>query len=262
MKIAFCFLIYDIINQEELWNLFFKNVDKSKYNIYIHYKYNKQLKYFEKFKLDNCIETKYGDITLVKAQNLLLEKAIMDDKNKLFIFVSNSCIPLKCFDFIYNNLNEEFSYFNITPQTQCFPRCNQSLNLIDNKYIQKASQWCILNRKHAELMINNREYIKWFDYESTIPDEHCYITNIYFHNLQHQIITTPNLANGATTFANWEGMDYKYPCNRGLQIYGNITEEELFHLINSKCLFGRKFKRECIKSLINKKYIDFITTPN
>ena len=47
-KIAFCFLIYDIINHEELWNIFFKNVDANKYTIYIHYKFNKPLKYFEK----------------------------------------------------------------------------------------------------------------------------------------------------------------------------------------------------------------------
>ena len=57
-KIAFCFLIYDIINHEELWNIFFKDIDTNLYNIYIHYKNNKQLKYFEKYKLDNCIETK------------------------------------------------------------------------------------------------------------------------------------------------------------------------------------------------------------
>jgi hypothetical protein len=35
MKIAFCFLIYDIINHEDLWNIFFANVDNNKYNIYI-----------------------------------------------------------------------------------------------------------------------------------------------------------------------------------------------------------------------------------
>ena len=29
-KIAFCFLIYDIINHEELWDLFFLNVNKVK----------------------------------------------------------------------------------------------------------------------------------------------------------------------------------------------------------------------------------------
>ena len=71
MKLAFCFLIYDIINHEELWNIFFNNIDISKYNIYIHYKYNKPLKYFEKYKLNNCIETKYENQTIPLAYNLL-----------------------------------------------------------------------------------------------------------------------------------------------------------------------------------------------
>ena len=66
MKIfGLCFLIYDKINHEELWYNWLKNVDKKKYKIYIHYKTDKKLKYFEKYKLDNCIETKYGNITLL-----------------------------------------------------------------------------------------------------------------------------------------------------------------------------------------------------
>ena len=62
-KIAFCFLIYDEIVHEDIWNNFFKKVDKSRYSIYIHYKNNKKLKFFEDNKLKNCIETGYGDIT-------------------------------------------------------------------------------------------------------------------------------------------------------------------------------------------------------
>jgi len=256
-KIAFCFLIYDIINHEELWNFFFKDVDANKYNIYVHYKFNKPLKYFEKYKLTNCIETKYADITIVKAQNLLLQEAISDKDNQHFIFVSNSCIPLKSFGHVYNSLNEGYSYFNITPQSQCFPRCKTTLNYIDKKYIQKAGQWCILNRKHTELMLNNNDYINWFNYSSTVPDEHCYITNIFYNNLQHELITTPNVANGATTFVNWEGMDYKYPSNSELKNYSFITEDELLYLLGSKSLFGRKFNKECI---IHNKYIDCITS--
>lgn len=257
-KVAFCFLIYDTINHEELWNFFFKNVDPNKYNIYIHYKFNTPLKYFENYKLNHCIETKYADITLVHAQNLLLEKALHDPENRHFIFISNSCIPFKSFQYVYDNLNEKYSYFNITPQSQCFPRCNMTLNMIDIQYIQKASQWCILNRKHSQLMINNKEYIRWFGYCGTVPDEHCYITNIFYNNLQNEIITTPNLPNDATTFTNWEDMDYKYPSSSGLKNYSFITEDELLYLMESKCLFGRKFNKDCY-SLFNKKYIDFIS---
>ena len=36
-KIAFCFLVYDTINNEDLWELFFKNVDKNRvdYSVYL-----------------------------------------------------------------------------------------------------------------------------------------------------------------------------------------------------------------------------------
>jgi hypothetical protein len=110
-------------------------------------------------------------------------------------------------------------------------------------------------------MLTTSDYINWFTYSETMPDEHCYITNIFYHNLQDEIITTLNLADGATTFTNWQGMDYKYPSDRGLKHYSSITEEELLYLLDGKCFFGRKFSRECI-SLINKKYIDFITKNN
>lgn len=112
--IGFCFLIYDIINHEELWNNWFKNVDKKKYKIYIHYKYDVRLKYFEKYKLDNCIETKYGDITIVHAHNMLFKQAYDDGCIKI-ISLSQACIPLKTFDYIYSFLTkDQFSHFNIT----------------------------------------------------------------------------------------------------------------------------------------------------
>lgn len=261
-KIAFCFLIYDIINHEELWNKFFLDVDINKYNIYIHYKYNVPLKYFEKYKLNKTIETKYADISIVKAQNLLLKKALKHDKtNELFIFLSNSCIPLKSFEHVYNTLNENFSYFNITSQNQCFPRCNNTLKYLDYQYIQKASQWCILNKKHANLLLENQEeYIKWFNYIETVPDEHCYITFFFKNNLQNEIIATMNESINATTFTNWEDISYKYPSLHGLKNYQSITDEELNYLLKSKCLFGRKFNKECDKSLLNNEiYIDNIS---
>jgi hypothetical protein len=255
-KVAFLFLIYDILNLEELWHFFFKNVDKNKYTIYIHYKNDIPLKYFEEYKLQNCIETIYANISLVCAQNILLQEALKDENNEHFIFLSNSCVPFKNFEFIYNKLSVDKSYFNIMPQGQCFPRCDYLLNHIERKNIQKSSQWCILNRKHSNIMISYQtcDYIKLYK-NIYAPDEICYITNIFINNLQDEIITTPNVANDATTFTNWEGMDYKFPSNRGLKNYTFISEEEILHLINSNCLFGRKFNRECIGSFCKSFYL-------
>ena len=245
-KVAFLFLIYDIINFEDIWNTFFFNVDNNKYNIYIHYKYNKPLKYFEKYKLGNCIDTNYGDITLVLAQHILLIEALKDEKNEHFIFLSNSCIPFKNFEYIYNNLCIDKSYFNLMYQ-RYFP--NYLLNFIDFKYIKKASQWCILNKKHSNIMIKNITNIIFYK-DIFAPDEIFYITTIYMNELQDETILTNNCSNDATTFTNWEGeeMVYKYPSQKNLKNYSSITNEEITYLINSKCLFGRKFNCECILS--------------
>ena len=63
----------------------------------------------------------------------------------------------------------------------------------------------------------------------------------------------------ATTFANWEGMNYKYVSERELKNYQNISEEELEHLLRSDSLFGRKFKLSCYYSLNKRMYYDMIT---
>jgi hypothetical protein len=147
-----------------------------------------------------------------------------------------------------------------------FPRCNRALKYIDAKYIKKASQWCILNRKHAELIIQSNEYIEWF--KNTVGDEHCYITYLYYLGLQDELIQTLYSAESATTFTNWSDMIYKYADidkyplsiksknknkNKNkihLKNYDKIENEELMHLIGSKCLFGRKFSQICDLSLL------------
>ena len=243
-KIAFCFLIYDVINHEDLWNEFFQNIDKNKYNIYIHYKINTPLSYFEQFKLKHCISTQYEHISIVHAQNLLLQNALLDSDNQHFIFISNSCVPLKSFEHIYSSLSTQHSYFNICSQYKCLQRCSHLLNDSNKHFLQKSSQWCILNKKHASLMLSNTDYFDWFK-DITAPDEHCYISNIFYHNLQDEIITTPDVAHDATTFTNWEGYDYPFPSLFQLKNYSSISENELRFLLESKCFFGRKFNQEC-----------------
>lgn len=52
---------------------------------------------------------------------------------------------------------------------------------------------------------------------------------------------TPNLASGATTFTNWQGMEYPWPSDNGLKNYNTITVEEWEYLLKSPAFFGRKF---------------------
>jgi len=258
MKIAFCFLIYETIHHEDLWKLFFEHVDPSLYSIYVHYKLNVPLRHFESYKLPYCVETKYAETSVVHAQNILLEHALRDEHNQHFVFVSATCIPLKPFRYIYHHLNPSISYFNICPTSQCFPRCDSLLTYMPREHIQKASQWCILNRAHSELMLRNMVYLHWYR-DVYGPDEIFYITTIYRHGLEGEIYTTPNVADGATTFTNWQGMDYLYPCDKGLKEYSSVSDEELMYLCHSTSLFGRKFNQECSHSLLNQKYRTWIS---
>ena len=152
-KIAFIFLIYNVINHEDIWYNFFKNIDKNKYSIYIHYKSDEKLKYFEEYKIKDIVKTKYADISIVKAQNNLLKIALQDLNNTNFIFLSGSCIPLKPFNYIYETIEPLYSYFHIADAEECLPDCYDTLKYIERKYLKKASQWCILNRKHSNMLV-------------------------------------------------------------------------------------------------------------
>ena len=248
-KIALCFLIYEEIYHEELWYKWLNNIDKNKYNIYIHYKNNKPLKYFDKYKIKEHIETCWGCIGIVLAQNAILREALKDPENQHFVFLSDSCVPFKNFNYVYNYLDISKSYFNISPDSQVFPRANTALKYIKKENLKKAAMASIINKKHAKLFIDNDENIQvWFK-DMQIPDEIVYISLIYHNNLQNELITTPNLAAGAIIVAQWEDMlNYKiFPNSIKIKPYEYkyISPEEVDYFINSNSLFGRKFLKNC-----------------
>lgn len=254
-KIALCFLIYDKIIHEDLWYQWLKNVDKNKYNIYIHYKENKPLKYFEKYKIKENIPTKYADVSLIHAHNLLFKNALKDNNYKI-ISLSQNCIPVKSFDYVYKFLtNDNFGHFSFFSNYQIFPRGNELLNYYNRENIKKSNNWFILNKTLAKSVINNSKNNIDKKYKNIIsPEEYYFITHIYTNNLQNQLKTTYNSCYG-TTFAGWSEMtDYKIfdkskllkpPSSSWVNEYDEICNEELEYLVNSKCLFARKFTEKC-----------------
>jgi hypothetical protein len=258
-KIAFLFLITDIINKEDLWYDFFKKIDTNKYSIYIHYKTNDQLKYFNDYKIKNIIETKWADISLVKAEQLLLKEALKDEMNYKFIFVSGSCIPIKHFNYIYDFLvKDNNSYFN---------------TVIKKSDIYKTFQWCILNREHAQIIANDTEEIKKFEHMFA-PDELYILSTLKKLNDKNIVINmTPDTF---TTYANWgtgwiiynDDFSNKYKkfnsdvlkqyiiLNKYPYNYIKLDDNELKYLVNdTKCLFMRKITKECI---LNEKILPYV----
>jgi len=257
-KLAFCFLIYDVINFEEIWNKLFEGIDENKYNIYIHYKVQKPLKYFEKYKLKDTINTKYGDISLVNASNLLFKTAYEDDKeNYKFILVSQACIPVKYFDYIYDFLTkDDYGHINLNlwksnskSEKMKFYGYNKLAERIPRKFIEKGSQWLILNRQLVWILaIKYDKHInKIFDGVSA-PDEIYYGTfsNIYGILNKFKVYDEED-PRYLTTFANWNNNNYEfYDINlQGLKNYSSISKAEMDSILKKHCLFARKFNPGC-----------------
>jgi hypothetical protein len=139
----------------------------------------------------------------------------------------------------------------MSPDSQCFPKCDKTLKYLDKKFIKKANMMSIINRKHAEAIIaNSAMMLKWFNYQKTVPDEHCYITLLHYLRLETELITTPNTSySGATTFSPWDDMlDFMiFPKSEksNSYTYNMICADEMDFLLNSKCLFARKFTEGC-----------------
>lgn len=252
-KIAFCFLIYDKINNEEHWYKFFEKVDKKKYNIYIHFKKNKKLKYFENMKINSLKDTNWCGPSLVKAQNLLLKEALRDKDNNHFIFISNSCLPIKSFDYIYNHLNINKSYFYET---------KSHTKYFDDMIAYKSPQWCILNRKHSKLLISedieklNKKIFMHFTEKgrghvnkfSGCPDEYCYITILNHLGERKNIIITNKDFDYATTYRSQYDEYRNFIRSRKSGRPSNYTlicPEEIDFLKKIKSFFLRKVNDKC-----------------
>lgn len=251
-KIAFCFLVYDQINKENIWYDYLSKIDSSLYSMYIHYKHDTQLQYFDQNKILNCIDTCYGCYNVVKAQLILMKEALKDISNTHFIILTQACLPLKSFGYIKGYLDPNKSYFTTTPDEQVFPRCNAALQFMPRHTLKKAGMGAILNRKHAELLIKNDDNMEIWFRDITNSDEHAIISLLFYLGLENELVLTNNNAVDGVVMAQWADqkgfkifnnssvVENKHPLT-----YSHVCEEELQHFINAKCLFGRKFLPEC-----------------
>jgi len=242
-KIAFCFLTIDNIHKAELWEDFFKG-HEDKYSIYLHPKNPEKVDpAYKKYILGNLVETKWGDISLVRATLNLFREAYKNQNNKICVLVSDSCIPLNNFDYIYNELmvNKDqsniISIRNDTPQGYKYR--HNSLKLKDPDFIpfinfKKCSQWCAINRKTIDFLLK-------YDYTDSFslmfaPDEH------YFINMFDKFKIPYNIMN--ITHDNWlePSTDTKY--KPFPKTYTEISDTDIIKARQSGSLFFRKVVKE------------------
>ena len=102
-KIAFLFLTREDVNYPNIWNEYFN--DKSKFNIYMHPKNKNNVKSFMKnYIIKDLVVTEWGRGSIIVAMINLLKAAIKDNDNKMFVFLSESCLPIKSLSNLYQQI--------------------------------------------------------------------------------------------------------------------------------------------------------------
>lgn len=171
-QLIFLFLVYDKINNEEIWDRFFAPaIHGTDYIALVHCKsveYCRQnIKSPHRYEIIPPVETKYCT-DLVSGMNALLQAGVSkagrppraDDK---FIFISDSTVPVKPFSFVQNRLlstgtNSNFCIFPRNEWAEIQEPASQGL-VPSVRAAVKHHQWMILSRAHAgQVLKRSHEY--------------------------------------------------------------------------------------------------------
>ncbi|KAG7965806.1 hypothetical protein I3843_08G018900 [Carya illinoinensis] len=175
-KIAFMFLASGSLPLEEIWDNFFRVV--------------------------------WGEISMVDAEKRLLANALLDPDNQQFVLLSESCIPLHGFQYVYHYLiytNVSFIDSILDPGPAGVGRYSERMFpevKIDD--FRKASQWFSLKRQHAVMVISDSFYYRKFSLycRRNMDGQHCFSDEHYFATLFH--MTDPaGISNWSVTHVDW-----------------------------------------------------------
>ncbi|PWA62475.1 Glycosyl transferase, family 14 [Artemisia annua] len=174
-KIAFLFLVRDNLPLDFLWHNFFKNADPENFTIYIHSKpgilFDKSVTksaFFYNRQLRNSVEVGWGTPTMIEAEKLLFKAALDDPRNQIFVLLSDSCVPLYNFSYIYKYLiSSPRSFVDSFIDATDDPREKRynpemSPDIPEDKW-RKGSQWITLVRRHAEVVAYDHDVFPIFE---------------------------------------------------------------------------------------------------
>ncbi|XP_074340427.1 glycosyltransferase BC10-like isoform X2 [Apium graveolens] len=162
-KIAFLFLARRHLPLDFLWQAFFENAVLANFSIYIHSdpgfvfdESSTRSAFFYNRQLSNSIKVGWGESSMIQAERLLLGAALEDPANRRFILLSDSCVPLYNFSYIYEYLMASPKSFVDSFLDKKEGRYNPKMSpVIPKSKWRKGSQWIALVREHAEVVADD-----------------------------------------------------------------------------------------------------------
>ncbi|XAR51895.1 hypothetical protein NMG60_11006686 [Bertholletia excelsa] len=162
-KIAFLFIARNRLPLDMVWDAFFQGDTEEKFSIFVHsrpgFLFNKattRSAYFLNRQLNDSIQIEWGEASMIQAERILLKHALSDPFNERFLFLSDSCIPLYNFSYTYDYIMSTSTSFVDSFADTKEGRYNPKMHPVIPVYNwRKGSQWVVLIRKHAEIVVND-----------------------------------------------------------------------------------------------------------
>ncbi|KAK7291018.1 hypothetical protein RIF29_05856 [Crotalaria pallida] len=269
-KIAFMFLTKGPLPLAPLWERFLKG-HEGLYSIYVHSLPSYQARFppssvFYKRQIPSQV-SEWGRMSMCDAERRLLANALLDISNEWFILLSESCIPLFKFNFVYNYvMKSKYSFMGAFDDPGPYGRGRYKSNmapLVNITEWRKGSQWFEVNRKLAISIVEDTTFYPIFEQYCRPP---CYVDEHYFPTML-TILAGNTLANRSITWVDWS-RGGAHPATFGRT---DIREEFLNRvrdghqcLYNNKnssvCfLFARKFSPSALEPLLHmdSKFLGF-----
>ncbi|XP_057482805.1 glycosyltransferase BC10-like [Actinidia eriantha] len=273
-KIAFLFLTNSDLHFAPLWEQFFSNGSQStnRYNIYIHADPTVKINPPGGVFTDRFIpakRTRRSSATLIAAARRLLATALLDDsRNAFFALLSQHCIPLHSFDFVYNTLFHRSiaelaqlgslqyrSFIEISSKEWYLVLRydargkNAMLPEVPFEQFRFGSQFFVLTRRHAVAVVRDRRQM-WRKFRlpcifSCYPEEHYFPTLLSMEDPE-------GCTRYSLTRVNWtdctDGHPHTYrPPELSPELIYKLRQSNFTH----PYLFARKFSPDCLTPLLN-----------
>lgn len=210
-KVAFMFLTPGPLPFEMLWDKFFRGND-GRFTVYVHAS-REQANFVSPHFIGRNIRSEkvdWGKISMIDAEKRLLMNALQDPDNQHFVLLSDSCVPLQPFDYVYNYLiftNVSFidCYDDPGPHGAGGRYTEPMLPEIEYKYFRKGSQWFTMTRRHALIIMADSLYYKKFRLycRPGMPEgRNCYADEHYFQTLFY-MVDPAGISNWSVTYVDW-----------------------------------------------------------
>jgi hypothetical protein len=159
-KIALLFLTDTDPHFPDIWDFYIASAGSERVNVYIHPKRPDDVKWRQNAIISILQPTEWGHIT--RAYRALLAEALTDPHNQKFIFLSESCVPIKPFDQLYAEMHEHpnESWIKRMPITTYDRRARLSTvpgieNIIGRANMLKHYSRTCLSRAHARKVVSS-----------------------------------------------------------------------------------------------------------